>query len=286
MKRDGHRIIEMKNVSFKYDGQEKYVIKDFNLEVDEKELILLVGRSGSGKTTIARIITGLIPHFYRGDLKGDVLINGRNIREMPIYEIGSYIGLVRQNPENQILMTTVEREIAFSLEFTELPFREIRKRVEESIKKMNIEHLRNRDMDTLSGGELQKVAIASILVKKPKVIIMDEPSAYLSPRSVNELRRYIHELYGDGVTFIIIDHRLDYWLEIAERVVAIDGGRKVFDGNIERFTQFLEKNDLGLNIPLYLRLVRDINMRCGRHLLTPRSKPNEILSQLHEMIQR
>ncbi len=276
-------LIELRDIWFKYEGQKDYILKEINLQIRRGDILLLLGKSGSGKTTLARIITGLIPHFYRGELKGEVIINGRSTIEMPIYEIADYVGLIRQNPENQVLMTTVEREIAFSLEFLEIPREVMKERVLETSEKVGIRHLLPRDIDTLSGGELQKVAIASILVRKPYVIILDEPSAYLSPSSVKQLRQYITNLWRQGLTFLIIDHRLDYWLDLATRIAVVDGGSKIFDGDLPGFLDLLEEKDVGLNIPIHIRLAIDVNRYCGKKIIPVSQDIKNLLRRFEEM---
>lgn len=280
---ENEALIKLRDVWFKYEGQKDYILKEINLKIKRGDILLLLGKSGSGKTTLARIITGLIPHFYRGEFKGEVYINGRSTRELHIYEIADHIGLIRQNPENQILMSTVEREIAFSLEFLGIPREAMKERVLETSNRVGIKHLLPRDVDTLSGGELQKVAIASILVRKPHTIILDEPSAYLSPSSVKQLRRYIMALRREGMTFLIIDHRLDYWLDIANRIVVIDSGIKIFDGDLQGFLNLLEEREIGLNIPIHIRLAIEVNKYCGEKMLPLSQDVRNIFRRLEEV---
>lgn len=282
MRKHTKSLVELKNIWFRYEGQKGYILEDINLEIRDGDILLLLGKSGSGKTTIARIITGLIPHFYRGDLKGDVIINGKLVIDKPIYEIAEYVGLIRQNPENQILMTNVEREIAFSLEFLDMPREDMKKRTNEIANKLGISHLLSRDIDSLSGGELQKVAIASILVRRPVTIILDEPSSYLSPSSVNKLRQHIVSLNRERIAFLIIDHRIDYWLDIATRIAVIYNGKKIFDNNLARFLKFIEGVDIGLNIPLHLRLAIDANKCCGKRVLPLTQDTKKILKVLQK----
>ncbi len=265
----GKEIIKFTNFSFRYEGSHGYSLSNISLDIYESEIVLIAGKSGAGKTTLARAITGLIPHFYRGIYEGEVTVKDMVVSKTPLYRLSEVVGLVRQNPENQILMSTVERDIAFSLEFSNIGPEEMHRRVDEILNRLGITHLRERHVDTLSGGELQKVALAAILVKKPDIIILDEPSAYLSPRSVMNLKDMTKELNREGYTLIIIDHKLEYWLDIVKRVIVLNSGRLIFDGDPPSLLKKLTEDSYGLNIPLYHRIIFDLRDKCGFNWMYP-----------------
>ena len=277
-------IITIKNFSFRYEGQDYYSVRNISMNINRSDIVLLAGRSGAGKTTLARAMTGLIPHFYHGEYTGDVIVAGMKVRDTPLNRLSEVIGLVRQNPENQILMSTVERDVAFSLEFSGIGRDEMHRLVDEILDKLGISHLRSRHVDSLSGGELQKVALAAILVKKPEIIILDEPSAYLSPKSVMILKDMVINLNSEGYTIIIIDHKLEYWMDIVRKVIVIDGGRIVFDGEPTKFIKAIVGDTYGLNIPLYVRLILDIRRICGKDSVYPAIDLDLCVKQIEEMM--
>ncbi len=249
---------EIENLSFTYEGSNYPALKNITLKLEKGRRYLLTGRSGSGKTTLARSLTGLIPHFYSGEYKGDVWIEGRRVRDTSIEEISRIVGYLRQNPEDQILMTTVERDIAFSLEFRLSDPREIRSKVVNIMKRLGIQHLWGRRVDSLSGGELQKVALAGILVTEPSIVILDEPSAYLSPYSVEKLKEFLLEKLPNETTLIVIDHRLDYWITFVDQAIYMEHGEILYVGRAGKLLNMLKSINHGLNIPLHIKLTHDI----------------------------
>lgn len=176
-------IVEVRSLSYTYPGSTKPTLTNVNFSVEEGEFILLTGPSGCGKTTLCRCLNGLIPNSYGGEFNGQVIVDGLVTTEHPVYEIAQHVGLVFQNPENELFCTSVEREVAFGPENLALPREEIRKRVEESLAMVGISHLRDKSPEELSGGEQQKVAIAALLAMKPKILVLDEPTANLDPAS-------------------------------------------------------------------------------------------------------
>ena len=181
------KIIEVKDLGFKYAGTDFYAIRGVNLEIDEGEFVVLAGKSGCGKTTLLRCLNGLIPHFYEGEFRGRVLIDGIDTRECPPHILSQKVGMVFQNPDNQLFALSVEADIAFPLENLGLPREEIRDRVEWALKLLGIEELRKRSPFELSAGQKQKVAIASVLAMKPKILLLDEPTSSLDPVSAKNL---------------------------------------------------------------------------------------------------
>ena len=255
-------IIKVKDLSFKYSYTEKTVLKNISLNIKEGEFVLLAGASGCGKTTLARAIVGLIPQFYEGEYKGEVNVLGMNTVETPISKISSQVGYLFQNPENQIFMTTVERDIAFGLEFRGFSRDEMMKRVTWALKKIEIEDLADKRIEELSGGEKQKVALAGILALRPRIIILDEPTAYLSPLSSRKLMNTIKSLNTEvGITVILIDHRLDLAVEVADRILVMKEGELHLDMPIrEAFKHNLSK-EYGVNVPTLIKIYDELRKR-------------------------
>lgn len=206
-------------------------MRDVHLEVDAGEFILLVGPSGCGKSTFARVLNGLIPHFYGGELTGEVEVCGMDPREHPTYEFAECVGFVFQNPENQLFFTSVERELAFGLENLGLPREEISRRVEQALREYQLAELRDRSPYELSGGQQQRLAIASVMVMQPKVLVLDEPTANLDPFTAMRILALVRrKTLEERVAAIVIEHRLEVALPFATRMVVMVGGRIVDDG--------------------------------------------------------
>ena len=240
------KLIEAHGLSFKYAGSSIYAVKDVELEVGEGEFIVLAGKSGCGKSTLLRCLNGLIPHFYEGEMKGYVLVDGADTRETPPHLISQSVGIVFQNPDNQLFALSVEADIAFPLENLALPREEIRERVEWALKALGIEELRDRPPMELSGGQKQKVAIASVLAMRPKALLLDEPTSSLDPVSAKQLIDVIVKLNKEyKISIIIAEHRLDLLIPHASRLIVMNEGRIVFDDDPRNV---LERDLIGYGI--------------------------------------
>ncbi|MEM5825286.1 MAG: ABC transporter ATP-binding protein, partial [Thermofilaceae archaeon] len=180
-------VIELNDVYFRYQGSDEYALRGVTLSADRGEFIVLVGPSGCGKSTLLRVLNGLIPHFYEGEFRGEARVAGLDVKRTPTHILARHVGMVFQDPENQLFLSSVEREIAFGLENMGLPRSEIKRRVEEALRLFGLEELRDKAPYELSGGQQQKVAIASVMVLEPEVLAMDEPTANLDPLSALEI---------------------------------------------------------------------------------------------------
>ncbi|PIE73109.1 MAG: ABC transporter [Deltaproteobacteria bacterium] len=224
-------MIRLEKVCYSYAFHETPAIDDLSLSVEPGELVLITGASGCGKSTLIRLINGLCPHFFKGTLTGDVVIDGKNTKGLGIQEIARDVGTVFQDPELQFFALQVEDELAFAHEWRGISREEIVRTVEDNASAMGISDLLDSSIHALSEGQKQKLAIASVLSLQPKVLVFDEPTANLDPESTLELAKRFAELREQGFAILVVDHRL-YWLEdVATRVVVMQSGRIVKEGD-------------------------------------------------------
>jgi energy-coupling factor transporter ATP-binding protein EcfA2 len=243
-------LIRFNNFSFRYKGNEEYALNRINLEIKENSFILLAGETGSGKTSLIRCLNGLIPQFYAGYYKGSVEIDGKNTITTPISDLSTVVGIVFQNPENQLVSMNVEHEIAFGMENLGIPPDEIGKRIKEVIKITEIEHLLERAPFEISGGEKQRVAIASVLVLDPKILILDEPTANLDPFFANKIMRLLKKIQEKKkISIIISEHRMDLLVPLVDEIILMENGKLIAydDKNIIMNSELFQK--LNINKP-------------------------------------
>lgn len=217
-------MIRFEDVSITYDGARSPVLAHVDLQLDEGELVLVVGRTGSGKTSLLQAINGLVPHFTGGTLHGRVLVNGRDTRTHPPRELADLVGVVPQDPSSSFVADTVEEELAFGMECLGLANEVMRRRVEETLDLLGLHELRNRPLLTLSAGQQQRVAIGAVLTSHPKVLVLDEPTSALDPGAAEEilaaLQRLVHDL---GITVVMAEHRLERVVQYADRIIIVPG---------------------------------------------------------------
>lgn len=217
-------MITICDVSFTYSGSETDGIRRINLEISKGECILLCGRSGCGKTTLTRLINGLIPAFYAGTLTGSVRIENQAVAELPLYKIAQRVGSVFQNPRTQFFNVDTDSEIAFGIENEGRPQERLIQRVRQTAEELHIENLRGRNIFELSGGEKQKIAFASVYAMNPDIYVLDEPSSNLDSESIAALQSYIRNIKAQGKTVIVAEHRLYYLTGIADKIVYMEKG--------------------------------------------------------------
>ncbi|WP_411761496.1 ABC transporter ATP-binding protein [Streptomyces tunisiensis] len=217
-------MIRFENVSVTYDGAARPALRDVDLEVPEGELVLVVGPSGVGKSTVLGAVGGLVPHFTGGTLRGRVTVAGRDTRTHKPRELADVVGTVGQDPLSHFVTDTVEDELAYGMESLGLAPDVMRRRVEETLDLLGLADLRDRHISTLSGGQQQRVAIGSVLTPHPKVLVLDEPTSALDPAAAEEvlavLQRLVHDL---GTTILMAEHRLERVVQYADQVVLLPG---------------------------------------------------------------
>lgn len=225
-------MISVDGLSFSYANAARAVLDNVSFGVAPGELVLLIGPSGGGKSTLLRCLNGLVPHYHGGTYAGRVVVSGRIVHEHQPRDLAQTVGMVFQDPESQMVAETVEDEIAFGMENIGLDRDAMRKRVEETLDMLRITSLRRRRLSTLSGGELQRVAIAAVMTMQPRALLLDEPTSQLDPQAAEELLTTVQRLNDDlGLTVLIAEHRLERVVQYAGRVlyVAGDGSARALD---------------------------------------------------------
>jgi len=213
-------MIEICDLSFSYPGAIRPVLRGVSLQVPEGELCLVIGLSGSGKSTLLRCINGLVPHFSGGSLSGLIRVNGFDPVRLSPREMSQMVGFVFQDPEAQFVVDRVEDEIAFSLENTGIPNEDMEIRMKEVLNLLELSSLRTRRLETLSGGELQRVAIAAALVLRPKILVLDEPTSQLDPHGADEVLQTLMRLNKElGLTVVLAEHRLERVIPYAGQII-------------------------------------------------------------------
>lgn len=253
-------LISAEDLTFGYSGTDEPAIRDIDLSIKEAEFIILAGPSGCGKSTLCRCLNGLIPQFYTGNLRGRVTVHGQDASQTPIHVLSQNVGMVFQNPENQLFSMTVEADIAFALENLAVPRDKMKRRISEAVAAVGIEDLRRRSPFELSGGQQQKVAIASILALQPKVMILDEPTSFLDSASAEALIQTVSRLRKQlNLSIILVEHRLDLAVPHSTRVIIMDKGSIVHDGEP---AEVLAKEDLhllGVGVPKAVAVAKNID---------------------------
>ena len=223
-------MIEFKDVSFRYqESEQANSLCHIDLQIPDGQVVLLCGRSGCGKTSLTRLVNGLIPHYFAGELSGKVLLHGKNIAEQPIYETARSVGSVFQNPRSQFFNVDSTGEVVFGCENMGWPAEKIDSRLAQITWEWSLAPLLERNLFHLSGGEKQKIACASVTMYDPKIMVLDEPTSNLDVRSIRMLANIIRAWKASGKTVLVAEHRLHYLASIADRVIYIEDGRIAAD---------------------------------------------------------
>lgn len=261
MKKDTN-IIEIKNLSFQYEGSSKKVLKNLNIDIKEGEFICVLGHNGSGKSTLAKLINAqYIP------TEGDILVGNMNTKDDDnLWNIREMCGMVFQNPDNQLVATIVEEDVAFGPENLGVPREELRKRVDECLELVGMSEYKRHSPALLSGGQKQRIAIAGILAMNPKCLLMDEPTAMLDPQGRKDILDTVLKLREMGKTIIHITHYMEECVN-ADRIIVINEGNIVLEGTPrEVFSNVVQMKEIGLDVPepteiSYLLNKSNINVR-------------------------
>lgn len=256
-------FINLQNVAYKYPLTKIPVLQNINLQVNEGEFVAVVGPNGAGKSTLCYTLAGFAPHFFKGELSGKVEVAGMESSKSTLDEWVLNVGLAFQNPFNQIsgAKYTVFEEIAFGLENTGVPREEMKPRVDEAMKLTDISNLADRSPYSLSGGQQQRVALTSILVMRPKLLVLDEPTSQMDPIGTREVFGVIRKMAEGGMTVVMVEHKMEWIAQFASRVIALNNGQILLDGGPSEVLTSDLLADNGFGISRYTSTAREARKR-------------------------
>src|ERR1700690_1018944 len=256
-------IVNLKQVTYTYPLTDKPALSKVDLQVKEGEFLAIIGPNGSGKSTLCFTLAGFVPHFFKGELTGSVEVAGVETKSSPLNEWVMNVGLVFQNPFNQIsgAKYSVYEEIAFGLENLGVPREEIKSRVDQALIMTGIDDLADRSPYSLSGGQQQRVALTSILVMQPKVLVLDEPTSQMDPIGTREVFGVIRSLAERGITVVMVEHKVEWVARFADRVVALYEGQVLMDGKPREVLTSDHLVGKGFGISRYTSTAREASRR-------------------------
>jgi len=258
-------MIAIKDLTFTYKDEASPALRDISLSIPDGGFLGVIGPAGAGKTTLVRAVSGMIPHLFPGDFYGSVSVNGMDTFDTSLPEISRQVGTVFQDVDSQIISPMVEDELLYGLENFGVPREEIPLRVDEALAKVGITDLKDRTVGSLSGGQRQKVAIASIIALRPQVLLLDEPTGELDPRSSRQVFSLLKELNEEhGITVIIIEQKIMLLCEFAKQLAVLNNGGIAFQGATRDVLLHAEELlALGVNCPRVTTLSRILSEKTG-----------------------
>lgn len=255
--------IVVDNLKYKYPLTEELALKGLSFQVEKGEFIGIIGKNLSGKSTLCQALVGLVPHFYKGAYGGKILIDDIEVGESEISEISKKVGIVFQNPFTQVTgaKMTVYEEIAFGLENMGISRAEMMKRIEEALKLLDIYKYKDRNPFDLSGGQMQRMAIASIVAMKPEIIVLDEPTSQLDPQGSEEVFKSIQSLSKEGMTVIMVEHKVEKIAKYSDRVMLLSHG-EIIDFDVpEKIFSREDLDKYGIMPPAFTRICKGLEIK-------------------------
>lgn len=255
-------LLRVVNLKYKYPDTHRFALNDVSFTVEKGEFLGIVGMNTSGKTTLCYALSGLVPHFFKGAYGGDVYIGDMDVLSREISEITARVGLVFENPFSQMTGAkfTVYDEIAFGLENQGVPRDVMHERIRESMKLLDIEGLQGKNPFSLSGGQMQRVAIASVIAMKPDILILDEPTSQLDPEGAEEVFRVVEKLADGGMTIIMVEQKMEKLAGYADRILLMHDGELIQDGKPEEVFSRDDLIDFGVEPPVYVKIARTLGL--------------------------
>lgn len=251
-------LIEIKNLSFRYNREPNVVLDDINVSVLKGEFVAVIGSNGAGKSTFCNVLMGLIPHYFVGHMQGSVIVDGQNTEQVTIGDLSKHIGLVFQNPFNQLSYTadTVEEELAYGLSNRGVSQEDMREKVATIAEEMDLKELLDKNPLELSGGQTQRVALASALILEPKILVLDECTTQLDPMSSQKMMNIVQKLNQQGTTVVMVDHDMERVAELADRILVLHNGKLVLVGTPDTVFDSPQLVDYGLTPPDYYEITK------------------------------
>ncbi len=255
-------IIKIEHLKYKYPNTDVLALDDISLTIKKGEFIGIVGANGAGKSSLTQAVIGLVPRFYNGAYGGKVFVNDTLVESCPVEEMCEHVGLIFQNPFNQLsgAKDTVYGEVAYGLQNLGIPREEMKLRIEKVLKELDIWQYRDRNPFELSGGQMQRVAIASILVMQPEVIILDEPTSQLDPQGTEEVFRVVEKLSQSGVTIIMVEQKLEKMAKYCHRILLMHQGKAVDFDRPEKIFSRSDLEELGVQPPAFTRISKELQL--------------------------
>jgi energy-coupling factor transporter ATP-binding protein EcfA2 len=252
-------LVNLQNVTYKYPLTKTPVLQNVNLQVNEGEFVAVMGPNGAGKSTLCYALAGFVPHFFKGEISGEIEVDGKKSSESTLDDWVLNVGLAFQNPFNQIsgAKYTVFEEIAFGLENIGVPRSEMKDRVEEAMALTGISDLADRSPYSLSGGQQQRVALTSILVMQPKLLVLDEPTSQMDPIGTREVFGVVRKMAEDGMTVVMVEHKVEWIAHFADRVIALKEGQILLEGKPNKVLTSDALIENGFNISRYTSVARE-----------------------------
>lgn len=257
------KSIRVEQLKYKYPGSDHFVLDDISFTVEKGDFIGVAGENGAGKTTLCYALSGLVPHFFKGSYGGNVFIGDLEVYTHSMNEITARVGLVFENPFSQMTGAkfTVYDEIAFGLENLGVPREEMHRRIQECMQQLKIEELRDVNPSSLSGGQLQRVAIASVMAMKPDILILDEPTSQLDPQGAEEVFQTVEQLSAQGVTIIMAEQKIEKLAAYSDRILLMNKGKLICEGTPEEIFSRNDLDDYGVEPPVYTSAARSLKIR-------------------------